>query len=54
MFAAFRRKRNVSGYERVGLVSDADAREMRALATRIRDDVSAWLKRHHPTLLDAG
>ena len=51
-FDAFRKKRNITGYERVGLVSDADADAMRALAVTMRDDVAAWLKRHHPTLLE--
>jgi len=49
-FDAFRKKRNITGYERVGLVSDADAEAMRALALRLRDDVIAWLKRRHPAL----
>jgi hypothetical protein len=48
-FDAFRKKRNIAGYERIGLVSDADADSMRALAMRLRDDVIAWLKRYHPT-----
>jgi hypothetical protein len=50
-FDAFRKKRNITGYERVGLVSDADADTMRALAVKLRDDVIEWLKRHHVTLL---
>lgn len=50
-FDAFRKKRNVSGYERAGLVSDADADAMRTLAIQLRDEVVAWLKRHHPSLL---
>ena len=50
-FDAFRKKRNITGYERVGLVSDADADAMRALAVKLRDDVIVWLKRHHVTLL---
>lgn len=50
-FDAFRRKRNNSGYERIGLVSDADAEAMRALAMAVRDDVMAWLTRHHAELL---
>ena len=37
-FDAFRKKRNITGYERVGLVSDADAEAMRALAVRLRDE----------------
>ena len=49
-FDAFRKKRNITGYERVGLVSDADADAMRALATKLRGDVVAWLKRHQAAL----
>jgi hypothetical protein len=45
-FDAFRKKRNITGYERIGLVSDADAEAMRTLATGLRDDVLAWLKGH--------
>jgi hypothetical protein len=50
-FDAFRKKRNITGYERIGLVSDADAAAMRALAIGLRDDVRAWLKEHHKGLL---
>jgi hypothetical protein len=48
---AFRKKRNIAGYERVGLVSDADAATMRALAVRLRDEVQKWLEKRHPKLL---
>jgi len=48
---AFRKKRNISDYERVGLVSEKEAQEMVALATQFRVDVSAWLREHHPNLL---
>lgn len=48
---AFRKKRNISGYERIGLVSDADADALRTLASGLRDEVIAWLKEHHPGLL---
>jgi len=48
---AFRKKRNIAGYGRVGLVSDADAAAMRALAVRLRDDVVTWLGKRHPRLL---
>jgi hypothetical protein len=48
-FDAFRKKPNITGYERIGLVSDADA--MRALAVRLRDDVVASLTKHHGQLL---
>lgn len=47
----FRKKRNVTGYERVGLVSDADANAMRALAVQLRDTVTTWLRKHYPPLI---
>jgi hypothetical protein len=50
-FDAFRKKRNISEYERIGLVSDAEALAMRRLAVRLRDDVVAWVTAHHPSLL---
>jgi len=50
-FDAFRKKRNITGYERVGTVSDADAAAMRTLAVRLRDEVMEWLKRHHGALV---
>ena len=50
-FDAFRKKRNISGYERIGLVSDADAEAMRALALALRGGVMAWLKRYHGDVL---
>jgi hypothetical protein len=48
---AFRKKRNISGYERIGLVSDAEAAAMRSLAAGLRDEVTAWLRRRHAGLL---
>jgi len=53
VFDAFRKKRNVTGYERIGLVSDADADAMRALAVGLRDDVVAWIEKDHSDLLKA-
>jgi len=50
-FDAFRKKRNITGYERVGAVSDADAAGMRELALSIRDDILDWLRRNHPQLV---
>jgi hypothetical protein len=49
----FRRKRNLGAYERAGLVSDLEADELYALATRLQEMVVAWLKREHPGLLKA-
>ena len=51
-FDRFRKKRNIGGYETAGLVSDREAREMDDLAAGLRDDVSAWLRKHHIRLLD--
>ena len=50
-FDTFRKKRNTAGYDRAGLVSDADAKAMRSLAQRLKADVVQWLKKHHPELL---
>jgi len=47
---AFRKKRNLGGYERVGVVSDQEADEMIELASELRTDVEAWLRAYHPAL----
>ncbi len=48
---AYRKKRNIGGYERAGLVSDLEAVEMHSLAVKLRRDAEAWLRAHHPELL---
>ena len=50
-FEKFRKKRNVSGYDRAGTISDQEARQMVELAKKIRADVEAWLRQHHSSLL---
>jgi hypothetical protein len=50
-FDLFRKKRNIGGYERAGTVSDQEAKEMIALAERIREEVTDWLKSNHPEFL---
>jgi len=50
-FDAFRKKRNVSAYDRIGPVSDHEAKEMTAFAKRLRRDVEKWLHKNHPNLL---
>ena len=47
----FRKKRNISGYEISGMVSDQEAKEMMDLATRLRQNVKEWLRKTHPDLL---
>lgn len=47
----FRKKRNIGGYERAGMVSQQEADEMKALAQQIREDVVTWLRGNHPGLV---
>lgn len=46
----FRQKRNISDYERAGLVTEQEAEEMITLAKQLRNDVEQWLRVHHPQL----
>jgi hypothetical protein len=48
---AFRKKRNIGGYERAGSTSATEAAELRDLARLLRDNVRGWLERYHPELL---
>ena len=50
-FDAFRKKRNIGGYERAGMTSDQEADEMLSLAKNIREKVENWLHRNYPELL---
>ncbi|HKO04600.1 MAG TPA: hypothetical protein VJW51_07610 [Candidatus Acidoferrales bacterium] len=50
-FNAFRKKRNISSYERGGSISDVEAKGMRTLATKLRSDVERWIGKNHPELL---
>jgi hypothetical protein len=47
---AFRKKRNISDYERAGIVSEAEACEIVAVARMVRQAVEEWLGRNHPDL----
>jgi len=47
----FRKKRNIGGYERAGMVSQQEADEMKVLAQQIREDVVTWLRGNHPGLV---
>jgi hypothetical protein len=47
---AFRKKRNLSSYERGGTISDQEAEEMAALAKRLRAQVEQWIRAEHPEL----
>lgn len=48
---AFRKKRNISDYERSGAVSGQEAEEMFVLARMLRKSVGDWLEKNHPELL---
>jgi hypothetical protein len=48
---AFRKKRNIGDYERAGLVSETEAREIIVLAEQLREQVARWLHQHHSELL---
>jgi uncharacterized protein (UPF0332 family) len=48
---SFRKKRNISDYERAEAVSAQEAGEMFNLAKTLRDTVTNWLKKNHPELL---
>jgi len=49
-FDAFRKKRNISDYERADTISDLEAEEMRQLAEKLRKTVRAWIAAKHPSL----
>jgi hypothetical protein len=46
-----RKKRNVSGYEQAGTISDQEAAEMVRIAKDLRASVEEWLGKEHPDLL---
>ncbi len=48
---SYRKKRNISDYERAGNVSQQEAHEMIALANELRTDLVAWLMSNHPAQL---
>ncbi|MCX5885869.1 MAG: hypothetical protein NT096_08175 [Proteobacteria bacterium] len=50
-FDQFRKKRNIGGYERAGMVSDQEANEMMTLAKNLRENVKDWLRKNYPELI---
>lgn len=49
-FEIFRKKRNISDYERADMVSEKEAEEMRSIAEKLRADLESWLAKNHPAL----
>ncbi len=50
-FQGFRKKRNISAYERMGTISEHEAKEMVVLAKDLRNKVVKWLASNYPQLL---
>lgn len=50
-FDGFRKKRNISDYEKSGLVSEEEAEEMYQFAVELKDRISEWIKINHPEFL---
>jgi hypothetical protein len=48
----FSNKRNKSIYDVAGAVSDQDLREITKLANELQSQVTAWLRKLHPKLLE--
>jgi len=47
----FRKKRNISDYERAWTVSDQEVKEMLSLAENLNASVRKWLRANHPELV---
>lgn len=52
LFDQFRKKRNISGYDCAGMISDQEANEIRNLAILLQEKVVKWLHENHPDLID--
>ncbi|AII61455.1 hypothetical protein [Dehalococcoides mccartyi] len=50
-FDKFRQKRNISGYEMTGMISEQDTKEMIDLAREIHSVVLKWLSENHPEFI---
>jgi hypothetical protein len=47
-----RRKRHSAVYDQVGAISDHEANEMVAMAIRLKEEMTGWLREEHSELLD--
>jgi hypothetical protein len=47
---AFRKKRNLTGYERIGTVSDKETEEIVETGQTLRRQVEEWIRNTHPEL----
>jgi len=51
LFDQYRKKRSMSIYTTVGVITQAEARAIQAFARDLCADVRSWLHNNHPTLL---
>lgn len=51
LFDHFRKKRNISGYDCAGMISNQEANEMRNLAVYLQETVIKWLHDNYPDLI---
>ncbi len=51
LFDTFRKKRNMSDYDRAGMVSESEADEMLDLTKSLKATVEDWLRSNHPELV---
>jgi hypothetical protein len=47
-FDVFRKKRNITDYERADTISETEAEEMRQFAETLRIGVEGWIRKNHP------
>ncbi len=47
----FRKKRNISDYDRAHAVSDVEAGELMRIAVELRKKAEDWLRKNHPDLM---
>jgi len=50
-FNKFRQKRNISDYDRTGMVSDQEVSEILDFSKSLRTRVTVWLKQNYPELI---
>lgn len=51
LFDQFRKKRNISGYDCAGMISNQETNEMRNLAIHLREALIKWLHENHSDLI---
>ncbi len=47
----FRKKRNITGYDMAGYISDQESEIIVAITVRLKDQILQWLKKNYPDLV---